>query len=204
MKVKQEERKKKTPKRKKKQQQQKRPSRGGPRKSGHKQSYEVNLLELSGQAKDILIKDLEAELRALKKEDRTKDIRILDLEAELRGCQKDDKIKDMRIKNLEGELRGFEAEYKIQNMHIKNLEEDLRIRRQWLMMEQDAKVEAMSRLESYKKKRDKSDAMAMQKDPEELQGKCNNFGELALDSCKTTAQDASEDGSDHYSDPGEE
>ena len=151
MKIKQKEQKKKTPKRKKKQQQQKRPSRGGPRKSGQKQSYKVNLLELSGQAKDIRIKDLEAELRALKKDDKTKDIRILYLEAELREFEVD-----------------LEEGFKIKDMCIKNLEEDLRIGRQWLMMEQDAKQEAMSRLASYKNERDKSDAMAMQKDPVEL------------------------------------
>jgi len=64
MKIKQKEQKKKTPKRKKKQQQQKRPSRSFQRKSGQKQSYKVHMLD--GQAKDIRIKDLEAELAATK------------------------------------------------------------------------------------------------------------------------------------------
>ena len=82
MKIKQEERKKKTPKRKKKQQQ-KRPSRSGQRKPGQKQSYKVHMLD--GQAKDIRIKDLEAELAAMKTKllEDPKDIRIKDLEAEL-------------------------------------------------------------------------------------------------------------------------
>ena len=172
MKIKQEERKKKTPKRKKKQQQQKRPSRSGQRKSNQKQSYKVHMLD--GQAKDIRIKDLEAELAAMKTKllEDPKDIRIKDLEAELRALKKDDKTKDIRILYLEAELREFEVDleegFKIKDMCIKNLEEDLRIGRQWLMMEQDAKQEAMSRLASYKNERDKSDAMAMQKDPVEL------------------------------------
>ena len=72
MKIKQEDRKKKTPKRKKKQQQQKRPSRGGPRKM------------LAGQAKDIRIKDLEAELADMKTGRFAKDqCKIGFLEAEL-------------------------------------------------------------------------------------------------------------------------
>ena len=81
MKIKQEDRKKKTPKRKKKQQQ-KRPSRSGQRKPGQKQSYKVHML--AGQAKDIRIKDLEAELADMKTGRFAKDqCKIGFLEAEL-------------------------------------------------------------------------------------------------------------------------
>ena len=117
MKIKQEERKKKTPKRKKKQQQQKRPSRSGQRKPGQKQSYKVHMLD--GQAKDIRIKDLEAELADMKTGRFAKD--------------------QCKIGFLEAELAAMKER---------------------LLAEQHAKLEAMAMLESCKKQRDKSDALA--------------------------------------------
>ena len=156
MKIKQEERKKKTPKRKKKQQQQKRPSRSGQRKSGQKQSYKVHMLD--GQAKDIRIKDLEAELAAMKtkllEEGQAKDIRIKDLEAELAA--------------MKTGFGGIKDQCK-----IGFLEAELAAMKERLLAEQHAKLEAMAMLESWKKQRDKSDALASKLVAEKVPGSWN-------------------------------
>ena len=119
MKIKQEERKKKTPKRKKKQQQQQK-SRSGQRTPSKKQSYKVHML--AGQAKDTRIKDLEAELAAMK----TK-------------RWKQGFANDQGIEDLEAELAATKTK---------------------LLVEQRGKLEALAGLDSCKKERDKSDALA--------------------------------------------
>ena len=135
MKIKQEERKKKTPKRKKKQQQQKRPSRSGQRKTGQTQSYKVHML--AAQAKDIRIKDLEAELADTKTG------------------------RDWTFARLDQCKIGFLHEKSEDECKIGFLEAELAAMKERLLVEQQAKLEAMAMLESWKKQRDKSDALAI-------------------------------------------
>ena len=157
MKIKQEERKKKTPKRKKKQQQQQK-SRSGQRTPSKKQSYRVHML--AGQAKDTRIKDLEAELAAMKMklsvEGQVKDLRIKDLEAELAALKKD---------------RWHEGFFKRQ--YKEDMEAELAAMKKRLLAEQHAKLEAMAKLESCKKERDKSDALASKSVAKKVPGSWN-------------------------------
>jgi hypothetical protein len=123
-----------------------RPSRAsGKRKPGQKQAYKVHML--AGQAKDIRIKDLEAELAAMKTklwvEGQAKDIRIKDLEAELAAMKtklsKKGQAKDQGIEDLVAELAATKTK---------------------LLVERHGKLEALAGLDSCKKERDKSDALA--------------------------------------------
>ena len=132
MKIKQEERKKNTPKRKKKQQQQK--SRSGQRTPSKQQSYRVHML--AGQAEDTRIKDLEAELADMKTG------------------------RDWTFARLDQCKIGFLHEKSEDQCKIGFLEAELAAMKERLLAEQHAKLEAMAKLESCKKERDKSDALA--------------------------------------------
>ena len=134
MKIKQEERKKKTPKRKKKQQQQQK-SRSGQRTPSKKQSYRVHML--AGQAKDTRIKDLEAELADTKTG------------------------RDWTFARLDQCKICFLHEKSEDECKIGFLEAELAAMKERLLVEQQAKLEAMAMLESWKKQRDKSDALAI-------------------------------------------
>ena len=134
MKIKQEERKKKTPKRKKKQQQQQK-SRSGQRTPSKQQSYRVHML--AGQAKDTRIKDLEAELADTKTG------------------------RDWTFARLDQCKIGFLHEKSEDECKIGFLEAELAAMKERLLVEQQAKLEAMAMLESWKKQRDKSDALAI-------------------------------------------
>jgi hypothetical protein len=97
--------------------------------------------------------------------------------------------KDIRIKDLEAELADMKRDWtfarldqcKIGFLHAKSqdqrkigfLEAELAAMKERLLAEQHAKLEAMAMLESWKKQRDKSDALASKLVAEKVPGSWN-------------------------------
>ena len=125
-----------------------RPSRAsGKRKPGQKQAYKVHML--AGQAKDTRIKDLEAELADMKTG------------------------RDWTFARLDQCKIGFLHAKSEDQCKIGFLEAELAAMKERLLAEQHAKLEAMAMLESWKKQRDKSDALASKLVAEKVPGSWN-------------------------------